>query len=383
MKKCLIILLIALFLGCLQPAPTPQHTKIKIGVLIPETGLYSSAGVAMKNAANLAAKHAGNVELVFADCGDKPEEARTAFEYLVSQNVDAVVGAYSSPQAMVAADAAGESGTVYLVSVASTNVIEKKVAEGNKYVFRISYNTTYWGVLASEFLNLAKPEKYYFVGFDPLKTFNQGMLDVIKKLSGEPEMTIYYKSPSVAPDDYKAVARQLAKIVGERDVIILGDPGRTAISFLKEYRANGGKGIVYSVGGALALPTILKKLNADYTAFQAAALEETNKTKLTRTYFEDYKAEYGEDANNYCGLLTYDSILILSEAFKQGGKDKLIETLENGKFEGAAGIYTFNEKHQARWGSEDLKGVIGEFVKGKIEVLYPPEFSTSQAVWME
>ncbi len=382
------ILLALLIFGCTQPSqpsqPVEKPEKIKIGVLIPETGIYSAAGVAMKNAAELAAKHAGNVELVFADCGDSPEKTKTAFEYLVSQKVDAIVGAYSSPQAMVAADAAGESKVVYIVSVASTGVIERKVAEGNKYVFRISYNTTYWGVLAAEFLNLAKPEKYYFVGYDPLKTFNQGMLNAIKDIYGsDPAMELYYKSPSVSPEDSKNVARQLAEVVGERDVVILGDPTGVSIKFLKEYRANGGKGIVYSVGGALALPATLKKLNAEYTAFQAAALEETEKTELTKKYFEEYKASYGEDANNYAGLLTYDAILILSKAFEEGGKDKLIETLESGSFKGAAGVYTFNSRHQALWGSENLKGVIGEYVDGRVEVLYPPQFATTQPVWME
>ncbi len=337
----------------------------------------------MKNAAELAGEHAGNVELVFADCGDSPEKAKTAFEYLISQNVDAVVGAYSSPQAMVVADAAGESKVVYLVSVASTGVVEKKVVEGNRYVFRTAYNTTYWGVLAGEFLKLANPDKYYFVGYDPLKTFNQGMLAKIKELYGEPELEVYYKSPSVSPEDYKNVAKQVAEMAKERDVVILGDPGGVSINFLKEYRANGGKGIIYSVGGALALPATLKKLNADYTAFQAAALESTEKTDLTSKYFTEYKAKFGEDANNYAGLVTYDSILVLSQAFEKGGKEKLVETLESGSFKGAAGVYKFNSNHQALWGSKDLNGAIGEFVDGKVEVLYPPEFATSQIVWPE
>jgi len=304
----------------------------------------------MKNAAQLAAEHAGNVELVFADCGDTPEKAKMAFEYLVSQKVDAVVGAYSSPQSIVAADAAGESRVVYLVSVASTEAVEKKVADGNNYVFRVAYNTTYWGVLAGEFLKLANPEKYYFVGYDPLRTFNQGMLNSIKSIYGDPEMEFYYKSPSVSAEDYKKVARQLAEIAGDRDVIVIGDPGEIAINFLKEYRANGGRGLVYSVGGSLALPSTLKAINAEYTVFQAAALELTDKTNWTKRYFEDYRKKYGEDANNYAGLLTYDSIIILSQAYKKGGKDKLIETLLSGEFEGAAGIYRFNDLHQALWG---------------------------------
>ena len=382
MKWILSVFLALILLGCAQPSEKVEE-RIKIGVLVPETGIYSTAGVAMKNAAQLAAEHAGNVELVFADCGDTPEKAKMAFEYLVSQKVDAVVGAYSSPQSIVAADAAGESRVVYLVSVASTEAVEKKVADGNNYVFRVAYNTTYWGVLAGEFLKLANPEKYYFVGYDPLRTFNQGMLNSIKSIYGDPEMEFYYKSPSVSAEDYKKVARQLAEIAGDRDVIVIGDPGEIAINFLKEYRANGGKGLVYSVGGSLALPSTLKAINAEYTVFQAAALELTDKTNWTKRYFEDYRKKYGEDANNYAGLLTYDSIIILSQAYKKGGKDKLIETLLSGEFEGAAGIYRFNDLHQALWGSDELKGVIGEFIGGEVKVLYPPEFATSHVQWMK
>jgi len=382
MKWILSVFLALILLGCAQPSEKVEE-RIKIGVLVPETGIYSTAGVAMKNAAQLAAEHAGNVELVFADCGDTPEKAKMAFEYLVSQKVDAVVGAYSSPQSIVAADAAGESRVVYLVSVASTEAVEKKVADGNNYVFRVAYNTTYWGVLAGEFLKLANPEKYYFVGYDPLRTFNQGMLNSIKSIYGDPEMEFYYKSPSVSAEDYKKVARQLAEIAGDRDVIVIGDPGEIAINFLKEYRANGGRGLVYSVGGSLALPSTLKAINAEYTVFQAAALELTDKTNWTKRYFEDYRKKYGEDANNYAGLLTYDSIIILSQAYKKGGKDKLIETLLSGEFEGAAGIYRFNDLHQALWGSDELKGVIGEFIGGEVKVLYPPEFATSHVQWMK
>ncbi len=386
MKKLFLLILaiaVLIFSGCAQ-----QKQEIKIGVLVPETGTFSTAGVGMKNAAELALKHAKElgfakdyeVKLIFADCGSTPEQAKAAYMQLVSQGVIAVVGAYSSQQAIACADAAKETKTLYIATVASTKQLEKKVAEGNKYVFRVSYNSTYWGVLAAEFLNLAKPEHYCFVGFDPLKTFNQEMLRAIEEKSDVAKLCeYYYKSPAVAPDDAKIVAAKVAKELGDKDVLILGDPGRMSITFLKEYRANGGKGIVYSVGGALALPTTLEKLKADYTAFQAAALEETEKTELTKKYFSDYRKIYGEEANNYASLLTYDAILILMQALEKG-KDKLIETLENGEFKGAGGIYRFSETHTALWGSENLKGVIAEYVGG-VKVLYPPEFATSEVIW--
>ena len=154
-----------------------------------------------------------------------------------------------------------------------------------------------------------------------------------------------------------------------------------SIKFLKTYRQNNGKGIVYSVGGTLALPQVLASINESYyTAFQAAVLKETEKTKFTTRYFKDYKALYGEEANNYAGVLTYDAVLILAQALEKGGEGKLIETLESGEFMGACGVYKFNELHQADWGSEKLKGVIGEWV-GKVEVIYPEEYRTSNVLW--
>lgn len=383
----LVTLLAAILAGCVQQAKQPQ--EVKIGVLVPKTGVFQSAGVAMENAAKLAEKHvkemnlAGDyrVTLVIADAGSTPEEATSAFLQLAQQDVVAVVGAYSSPQAIAVAKAAEEAGVVYIASVASTPQLEEMVRQGSIHIFRNAYNTTYWGILAAEFLKVSGAEHYYFVGYDPLKTFNQGMLKVIEKRSNLEKLgEIYYTTPKVNPDDVKLKAKQAASAVGERDVLILGDPGRLSINFVKEYRANGGKGILYSVGGTLALPAILGKIKADYTAFQAAALENTEKTEFTKKYFEDYRKIYGEEANNYAGLLTYDAILIVAQALEKGGKDNLIETLETGSFKGAAGIYRFNENHQALWGSDELQGIIGEYVGG-IKVVYPDKFANSGVIW--
>ncbi|MEM4279010.1 MAG: branched-chain amino acid ABC transporter substrate-binding protein, partial [Archaeoglobaceae archaeon] len=75
MRRMFIFLVLAIFLfsGCAE-----QKEEIRIGVLIPKTGEFSSAGVVMENSAKLAEKHAKevfgiNVKLIFADCGDKPE----------------------------------------------------------------------------------------------------------------------------------------------------------------------------------------------------------------------------------------------------------------------------------------------------------------------
>ncbi|MEM0089495.1 MAG: ABC transporter substrate-binding protein [Archaeoglobaceae archaeon] len=366
MRRMFIFLVLAIFLfsGCAE-----QKEEIRIGVLIPKTGEFSSAGVVMENSAKLAEKHAKevfgiNVKLIFADCGDKPETAKTAFAYLSQQNVVAVVGAYSSSQALAVADSAMELKKVYIASVASAD-LESKVKAGNRFVFRNAYNTSYWGVLAVEFLEIMNAKSYFLAGYDPLRTFNAAMFNLIKnstksELKGED----WIKSPSVAPEDYKRVVEKA--IESRAEVVVLGDPGPTSVSFVREFAMRRGNATIYSVGGTLALPQVLKTLNVSNVAFQAAVLEGQEKTNLTRKYFEDYKATFGEDANNYAGVLTYDAILIVAQASK--GKD-LIEQLEKGSFVGAAGIYSFNENHQANWGSEKLRGSIGIYRDGKIEIL--------------
>ncbi len=379
-----------------QPTPTPApKVKIKIGVLIPKTGKFQTAGVVMENAAKLAKRHLEEngkveIELEFADCGDSAEKTKSAFLDLANRGVIAVVGAYSSPQAIAAADAAFETKTPYMVSVASTGLIEKKVAEGNRYVFRTAYNTTYWGKLASEFLRLSNAEGYYFQGFQPLSTFNKGMLNVIQQTTKLKLIDEVYYNPSVDPKDVQNKARDAAQKVGDKDVLILGDPGGLSVAFLKAYRGNGGKGIVYSVGGVLALPQTLEALKstADYTAFQAAALEKIPSTEYTKKYFEDYRKEYGEEANNYAGVLTYDAILVIGQALENVHtknsneiKASLIKELEKREFKGACGIYKFNAKHQAVWGSEKLTGKLAEWVNGRVLILYPPKYAESEVIW--
>lgn len=361
----ILILLLALVTGCVEE----KKEEIKIGVLVPKTGEFSSAGLVMENAAKLAEKHARemgyNVKVIVADCGDKPETAKTAFISLAQQGVVAVVGTYSSPQTLIVADTAKDLKVVFMASVAAAE-IESKVREGNKYVFRNAYNATYWGTLAAEFLKSTNASSYYLVGYEPLKTFNMLLFGQVKnmsdaKLVGES----WYKSPAISPEDYKDVAAKVAKI--DVDVVILGDPGPISVEFVKYYRLNGGKAIVYSVGGTLALPQVLKKINVNDVAFQAAAIENQEKTRITKKYFEDYKATFGEEANNYAGILTYDAVLIIAQAAAKSGD--LIENLEKGSFLGAAGVYRFNEAHQAMWGLKELKGSLGIYRNGTIQVL--------------
>jgi branched-chain amino acid transport system substrate-binding protein len=390
----LIFLIGAIILsGCVGETPEKVEKKevtIKIGVLVPKTGRFQNAGVFIENAAKLAKKHAEEigvrVELEFADCGDSPEKTKSAFIELSGKGVNAIVGAYSSAQAISAAEAAQQTSTLYMVSVASTTQIEKAVLDGNRYVFRNAYNTSYWGELAAEFIRLSGAEGYYFQGFQPLRTFNQGMLDVIKERTDVELKEESYYNPSADPKDVYNKAIDAASKMGEKDVLVLGDPGSLSVSYLKEYRSNGGKGIVYSVGGVLALPQTLRSLGeiADYTAFQAASLEGVMETEYTKKYFSEYREEFGVEANNYAGVLTYDSILILAQAAQKADdvtSDKLIEVLEKGSFTGAAGIYRFNDAHQAEWGSDELKGKIAEWVNGDMLVVYPEEARESDIVW--
>ncbi len=377
----LAILTTTLLSGCAKE----EEKSIKIGVLIPETGKFAAAGKSMKNAGILAKEHIEKfklskykIELVFADTGSSPEKAEAVFRQLAEQGVIAIVGAYSSPEAIACAKAAGETKVVYIASVASTEKLEEMVENGNVYVFRNAYNTSYWGELASKFLEISRADGFYFVGFEPLKIFNLGMLEKINESGVENKGVTFYKSPAVDPKDVIEKAKEVSKTVGDRDVVILGDPGSLSVTFVKEYRNNGGKGLIYSVGGVLALPQTLKQLNQSYIVFQAAALEETPKTELTKAYFEDYRKKFGEEANNYAALLTYDAILIIAQAYNGGD---LVKSLEKGEFKGAAGIYKFDKKHQAMWGSDKLKGVIAEYVDGKVEVLYPAEYRTSEVVW--
>lgn len=117
---------------------------IKVGLVIPQAGVYAPLGVDMKNGWDLwLARHDGKlggftVETVVADEGESPQTGVPAAQRLLqSDNCDVLVGIVNSATALGVRDLVTESKKVLLVANAGANDITGEAT--SPYIWRTSF----------------------------------------------------------------------------------------------------------------------------------------------------------------------------------------------------------------------------------------------------
>ncbi|MFH2097984.1 MAG: ABC transporter substrate-binding protein, partial [Pseudomonadota bacterium] len=139
------VVLLALLLAAFVLAPVAlAREEVRVGVLLPLSGLRKAYGEVQKRACEMAADEingAGGVggrvlSLVFGDSGGGPEAARAAVEKLVGRDRALIlVGGYEDETALEEARAAQELRVPFLVTTARDDRI---TSQGWEYVFRLA-----------------------------------------------------------------------------------------------------------------------------------------------------------------------------------------------------------------------------------------------------
>lgn len=135
------VLISAAFSGCAQLG---TDTVLKVGTLMPTTGLLDAYGPDGQSAVQLAAEHvnAANVGFtveVVANEDDKSVDtaaASAAFERLVSRGAEVIIGSYASSLTNSILDKAVEAGVV-VITPASTAAGVSRARDNDGYFFRI------------------------------------------------------------------------------------------------------------------------------------------------------------------------------------------------------------------------------------------------------
>lgn len=135
---------------------------LKIGVLVPTTGVHASDGIRMLKAHQLAARQineggglkalgGARVELVVTDIQSKPEVSRAEAERLISrERVSALIGAWASATTIPAAQVAERNRTPFMITSAVNDALTE---QGMKYVFRTAVKAKWFGGYVADFLD--------------------------------------------------------------------------------------------------------------------------------------------------------------------------------------------------------------------------------------
>ena len=358
---------------------------LKIGVLAPLSGPYAAGGTSFVQAATLAVEQANaeggvfgqRVAIVVGDTQGRVDVAKAEALRLVSrEKVSALVGAYLSEETVGVMEVAAAHRTVLLVPVAATAEITDKVRQEYaryRYVFRVGYALPQWAEMIAAFLADRKIARYAFVGAGIRWNLELGeTLERIAALRGiTPVYTAFY-SPGNPAFDTVAVAASAAS----PDIVILADPGRNSVSFLKRLRESAPALPALSVGGALGDARLAASVPLSAPVYvQAAAWRGVSPSATA--YVERYEHRFGAPPVGYSDTLPFDAVTVLVAAWRKAGSavaEAVVPVLERGAFAGMAGAYRFDDAHQAHWGTGPgaLRGTFVRWERGGARIVFPP-----------
>jgi branched-chain amino acid transport system substrate-binding protein len=141
------MLTLPLAAGLAATAARAQAKEVKVGLLVPLSGLYARPGAVMRMGAEMAVDHinkgggvkalgGARLRLVVLDCGDSTEKAKNAAQRMVSQETDLVAasGSYLSSFTLAVTEVT-ERAKLPVLTLSYSDLITSR---GFKYVFQTS-----------------------------------------------------------------------------------------------------------------------------------------------------------------------------------------------------------------------------------------------------
>jgi branched-chain amino acid transport system substrate-binding protein len=217
--------------------------RIKIGLIVPQAGVYATVGEYMKNAWELwLERHGGKlgkleVTTVIADEGETPQAGVPAIQKLLqSDQVDALVGVVSSAVALGAQSIVAEAKK--LLIVANAGAADITGAKRNPYIWRTSFTNAQIASVTGKYLAgqadigpvyLIAPD--YAAGTEVIRGFKSTFEAAGGKIAGEA------KPPLGKTQDYQPFLTGIQSSGAKATYCFFA--GAEAVAFVKQYEQFG------------------------------------------------------------------------------------------------------------------------------------------------
>ncbi len=355
-------------------------SNIKIGLLAPLTGAHDYIGEYMKNGITVAqifkpTVRGQKVEIIYRDTESTVEGTKKAVEYLISQEVKAVIGEYASARTIVAAEML-EKAKIPLVNCISTN---PNITKGRKYVTRVSFNDETQGKALAELTAKNLRATRVAVLTDEVELFSVELSKIyinhFSKYSKNVKEFKYNKNQ----ENFSRVVEQISKQIIDfkpQAVVFTGYTNEIAL-FLIALDKLGYRGYKLSSTGVASEQLIkLAGKSAEGVLITNHFHFQYRPTKTTEIFIKLYTERFGTDVSIGIAPLVFDSYLLVLDAIERSNsfeKDKIAAALRNTKnFQGATGILTVDPLT----GENNKDVLILRILNGKTEYLMriPPDY---------
>jgi ABC-type branched-subunit amino acid transport system substrate-binding protein len=324
--------------------------EILIGVPVPISGDYASAGEDILHGAELSAKKindAGGIDgkkikIVSQDDACSAQTAAQAAQKLISQKVVAVAGGYCSSASLPELAAFHRAGIPFVMD-ASTN--PEITEQGFSEAFRTIFRDDDQGPFVAKFITGYLKAKNVAVLNDST-TYSKGLSDqTVSALKASGANVVYDNALTPGQSDYTSVLTKIAQ--AKPDVMYYSGYFAEFGLLLKESKQLGLK--FQLVGGdANNDPTLIKTAGA---AAEGVLVDTAPLAQFlggaAKDYVSNYTAAYGGTPGPYSAY-EYDAVGVVAAAIKKAGSTdskKITAALHDlGDYEGITGTFHFDDK---------------------------------------
>ena len=307
-------------------AVPPALGQVRIGLMVSATGPTSAIGIPQKNTGEILPRRVGDIAIDYIqldDGGDTTRAVQNAKRLLQENNVDAIIGPSTTPNALAILDLIAEAKVPLMATVGTSSVVEPLDAK-RRWVFKTTQNDDLIAAALVKHMTKTGVKTFGFIGFkDP---YGENWLKVFGSMAEKAGIrlidTEFYQRT-----DQSVTGQTLRLIAARPDAILIAGVGGPGVLPEITLRDQGYRGTIYQTHGVATDDFIrLGKDKVEGTVLAAGpmlVLDEIAASnpikKVATTYITAYEKQFGQKPSTF-GANTYDAGLILERAIPAAAK---------------------------------------------------------------
>jgi len=300
--------------------------QVRIGLMVSATGPTSAIGIPQKNTAELLPKKIGDISVEYfqlEDGGDTTRAVQNAKKLIGEDNVDAIIGPSTTPNAFAILDVIAEAKVPLMATVGTSAVVEPLDAK-KRWVFKTTQNDDL--IAAALIRNMTKSgiKTIGFIGFND--AYGENWYKVFGGLAEKAGISIV-ANERYARTDQSVTGQVLKMIAAKPDAVLIAAVGGPAVLPQATLFDQGYKGRIYQTH-AVATEDFIKlgKEKVEGTVLAAGSMLVIDDIaandpirQVASGYMSAYEKQFGTRPATF-GANTYDAGLLLQRAIPVAAK---------------------------------------------------------------
>lgn len=332
-----------------------SEDTVRVGVYLPLTGQYASAGRLELEGVQLANKEVfkvlgKRVELVVADNKSDRIEAANAVKRLIDrEKVSVIIGTSGSALAMAGGEVAERSG----IPVVGTSCSHPLVTQGRRHTFRVCAIDSYQGAGAATYACRDLGLKTAAILLDAASDYSVGLAGYFTR-SFEKQGGKVVARQSYRPGD-QDFTTQLAEIIAKKpDVLFIPSEAVEGVFIIKQARELGATFRILG-GDAMDNPMAVQVGGGAMEGFLYTTFlydpSFKNGSRTAERFTQSWKRLHPDVEPGLNAALGYDAYMLVIDAIMRAGRldpAAISQALANTRgFEGVTGSTSINAAHDA------------------------------------